>query len=341
MLASAGDAVVAAAASGSDGQFEHEFKREQAELGSSPQLSMSVLVDELRRRRSELGSAARASGVRLLASGTSPVDSVATSTHDERYERMSAVFGRVARMQLTCGMHVHVSIDTPEEGVGVLDRIRDWLAVLVALSANSPFLAGQDTAYASYRTVLWGQWPTAGIADPFGDVDSYRQATAALVASGAALDDGMIYFDARLSAHYPTVEIRVADVCAHVDDAGVVAALARALVATAADDWAAGRPASTARTELLRGASWRAARWGMTGDLLGIADATPVPAWTMIDRFLEHVGPALDAAGDTEQVVLGLTEIRRRGTGAGLQRAAFGRDGLIALVDAVADVTLR
>jgi carboxylate-amine ligase len=250
---------------------------------------------------------------------------------------MTEMFGRLARMQLTCGMHVHVAIESPAEGVRVLDRIRGWLPVLTALSANSPYLAGQDTDYASYRTVLWGQWPTAGVADPFGTVEGYRAAREALIATGAALDDGMIYFDARLSANYPTVEIRVCDVCADVGDASVIAALARALVATAADDDA---PPPQVRGELLRAATWRAARWGVEERLVDAYGARLVPAWELVEALVDDVGEALGEAGDDRVVAEGLARIRSRGTGARRQREAHAAGGIAGLVDALAELTV-
>ncbi len=334
-LVAAGDAVVAAAEMGSDGQFEHEFKREQAELGTAPQQSMADLAEDLVRRRADLAVAARRQGVRLLASATSPLDEQVTSTAGDRYERMTSQFGRFARMQLTCGMHIHVAVDSPTEGVAVLDRMRGWLAVLLALSANSPFLAGHDTGYASYRTVLWGQWPTSGVADPFGGLEEYERARAALVSSGAAIDDGMIYFDARLSARYPTVEIRVADVCVHPEDAVVIAALARALVATVALEWAGDRPVVPLRSELLRAATWRAARWGVDQDLVEVRTAEVVPAWDLVDRLVDWVAPSLERYEDSERVATGLTEIHRRGTGARTQREAYVANGFDGVADAV------
>ena len=184
----------------------------------------------MRARRRLLAEAARDQGARLLVTGTSPVPGRATPTDDQRYDRMNAAFAVVARQQLSCGMHVHVAVASRAEGVAVLDRIRPWLSVLIALSANSPFSGGHDTGYASYRSVLWGQWPTATVTEAFGDEAGYDDVIDAVIASGAALDHGMIYFEARLSASYPTVEIRVADVCLDVDDAVTVAGLARGLV---------------------------------------------------------------------------------------------------------------
>ena len=133
-----------------------------------------------------------------------------------------------------------------------------WLPLLTAISANSPYWQGQDTGYASYRSIAWGQWPTAGPTETFGDVDGYHRAIKGLLDTGAAMDDGMIYFDARLSASYPTLEIRVPDVCTDVGDSALIAALARGLVDTAATDWAHGRPR---RADQDRGA----ARRGLAG----------------------------------------------------------------------------
>jgi glutamate---cysteine ligase / carboxylate-amine ligase len=339
-LAPAGDAVVAAA-EGLDaaGQFEHELKRSQAEIGSRPAERLSELADDLRALRAALSTAAAERGVRVVASGTSAVPGRSGTTDDERYRAMAEQFGIVARQQLTCGMHVHVSIGSPDEGVGVLDRIRPWLSVLVALSANSPLHSGAVTGYASYRTILWSQWPTAGPTATFGSVATYEQVRGDLVTLGAAQDDGMIYFDARLSAHYPTLEIRVCDVCADADDAVTIAGLTRALVSTEADRWQAGEPAPPLRPELLRAASWRAARWGLTGELADLRGAGGqvglLPASNLIKGLLEHVGPALEAAGDLDRVIAGLAEIEARGTGSARQRRAYDSGGVPAALDAV------
>jgi len=335
-LAPLGEVVAQSATRRSEGQFEHELKREQAELGTDPCVSLLDLTRQLRERRAGLAESARTHGARLAALATSPVSGRPTPTVDHRYERIGELFGQVAAPQLTCGMHVHVGVRSADEGVAVLDRIGPWLAPLLALSANSPFWHGEDTGYASYRRIVWGQWPTAGVTEPFGSVAGYRRVRAQLLASGAALDDGMLYFDARLSVRYPTVEIRVADVCPYADDAVTIAALTRALVATAATEWAEGRPPPAVRTELLRAASWRAARWGLEQSLVDPVTATPVAAWSLIELFLARVSVALEEAGDTEAVGRGLATIRSRGNGAQRQRRTFAqRTSLAAVVDAV------
>ena len=190
-------------------------------------------------------------GARVAALATSPLPVMPELTPSPRYRAMNERFGLTTTEQLTCGCHVHVGVADDEEGVAVLDRIRIWLPVLLAISANSPFWQGRDTGYASFRSQAWTRFPTAGATEIFGSAAAYHERAEALVASEVLLDHAMIYFDARLSHKYPTVEIRVADVCLHAEDSVVVAGLARALVETAAREALDGRDATcgTGRTD--------------------------------------------------------------------------------------------
>src|SRR5205823_2819883 len=146
-------------------------------------------------------------------------------------ERLAELFGLTAHEQLTCGCHVHVGISDADEGVAVLDRAGPWLATLLALSANSPFWQGRDSEYASFRYQVWGRWPSSGPTGPFGTSQAYRETIEQMVGSGTLIDPGMVYFDARLSERYPTVEIRIADVCLRSEDAVTVARLLTDLLA--------------------------------------------------------------------------------------------------------------
>ncbi|MDQ3151630.1 MAG: glutamate--cysteine ligase, partial [Actinomycetota bacterium] len=248
-------------------------------------------------------------------------------------------FGLTAHEQLTCGCHVHVAISSRDEGVGVLDRIRPWLPVLLALSANSPFWQSGDSGFESYRSQVWGRWPSAGPTGEFGSTGGYDRVLADLLDSGTLLDEGMVYFDARLSAHQPTVEIRLADVCLRTDDAVLLAALARALVETAALDWAAGKAPQHVRTELLRVASWRAGRSGLESRLVHPRTGLPVPAADAVAALVDHVTPVLDAGGDLDTVEDLVAAVLHRGTGARTQREVFRRSGR--LPDVVADAVAR
>ena len=306
---------------------EHEFKQEQAEIGSEPCLESTDLAAQLRALRAAAATAAASSNAQIVAIATSPLETGPTPTEDERYARMADRFGLLARQQLTCGQHVHVRISSRAEGVAVLDRIGPWLPIVLALSSNSPLWQGQDTDYSSFRTIMWGLWPTSGPTGLFHDEAGYDAAIADLIATGAAMDDGMIYFDARLSARYPTVEIRVADVCTDVDDAVLLAAVCRALVDTAAVQWRAGLPAPGVLPQLQRAAVWRAARFGLTGELVNPLRPAAIPAAEAVAELSEWIAPALENNGDAVLVTDGIHRLLSSGTGAERQRAAHRVSG--------------
>ena len=123
-----------------------------------------------------------------------------------------------------------------------------------------------------------------------------------MVRTGTLLDTGMVYFDARLSEHYPTIELRIADVCLHGEDTVLLAGLARALVETEARAAREGKPAPPTRTELLRLAAWRASRSGLDEDLLNPVTGLPEQAATVVSLLVDHCRDALDEAGDTDAV---------------------------------------
>lgn len=310
-----------------DGMLEAELQQQQIETGTETCETLAEVDQQVRDGRRRAAALAADSGARLVPLATSPLPVDPDTTPSERYQRMVEHFGLTTVEQLTCGCHVHVGIDSPEEGVGVLDRIRVWLPVLLACSANSPFWHGRDSGYASFRSQAWARFPGAGPTSAFGSPAAYAAQVKAMLDSGVVLDEHMVYFDARLAERYPTVEIRVADVCLDPADTVLVAALVRALVATAAAEWAAGSPAPAVSADLLRLASWRAGRSGLTGDLLDPHTARPRPARAVVGRLLDHVRPALLAAGDLDQVSTRLAHVLDHGTGADWQRAAFARTG--------------
>lgn len=185
------------------------------------------------------------------------------------------------------------------------------------------------------------RWPTAGPTDPFGSPGVYRQTVGQMVSTGTVLDAGMVYFDARLSEHYPTVEMRIADVCLYADDAALIAALARALVETEARRWQAGAAVPVYRIELLRLAAWRASRSGLDDVLLDPRTGLPAPAPAVAHTLVEHVRDALDEAGDTNAVTELLDAVLTRGNGAAFQRSACRDGSLASVIDSAAAMTVR
>ncbi|MFI2779696.1 glutamate--cysteine ligase [Streptomyces sp. ALB3] len=303
-----------------DSAFESELHDQQLEFATEPRARMADLAEEIHRWRAEAAHSAAEAGAAVAALATSPMPVSPAIGEGERYRWLAERFGMTAQEQLTCGCHVHVSVDSDEEGVAVLDRIRPWLPVLLALSANSPFWQAQDTSYNSYRSRVWGRWPSAGPMELFGSADRYHELVRALVGTGVLRDEGMIYFDARLSHRYPTVEIRVADVCLDPADTVLLATLVRGLVETAARAWRAGDPPDPVPASVLRMAGWQAACSGMEGPLLHPATMRPEPAADVAEALLAHVRDALEDSGDLASADKGLRDVLTRGTGARAQR---------------------
>ena len=318
--------------------LEFELQKQQLEIDTRPCHSLDELSRELRRCRAT-AAAARA-GVTVAALGTSPVAVHPEVVPTSRYQAMAAAFGLTAHEQLTCGCHVHVGISSAEEGIAVLDRIQPWLATLLALTANSPFWQGADSAYASFRYQPWGRWPCSGPTGQFGPAEAYQATVQQMIDTRTLLDSGMVYFDARLSQHYPTIEVRIADVCQHADDAVLIAALVRGLVETEARNWQAGLPPRPVRTEQLRLAAWRASRSGLDDVLIDPVTFRPDKAAAVTGLLVEHVRDAPDNAGDTRLVTDLLDAVLHRGDGAAAQRPEHQRRGrLVDVITAAATTT--
>jgi carboxylate-amine ligase len=339
------EVAVAARAVCGEAQVTVEMDPAQVEANSAVCTDMAELRVELMRLRGGLARTARRHGCRLVAGGTVPLGASGPPpvTDVPRYQRIHERFAALLHQQCTCGCHVHIGVPDREEAVRVSNHLRPWLPHLLALSANSPFWAGHDTGYASWRTLLWGRWPCAGVPPYFTSAAHYDDVVAGLKETGMVLDEGMLYWYVRPSHRLPTVEIRVADVSPTADGAVLLAALSRALVATALELVRAGEPAPAVPDALVRGACWRAAHDGVTGqgvDLHADAGSRLVPFWDQSARLLRYVWPALVAAGDAELVTSLLADVRVRGNGAQRQRSAYQRrHRLEDVVDLLGDLT--
>ncbi len=314
---------------------EEEFKQEMLEAQTRPHESTRDLFDEIVAGRALADRLVRRFGARAVALAMSPMEFVPHPTREPRYGTMMERYGATARNVLVCGCHVHVGISSREEGVAILDRIRNWLPVILALSANSPFANGDDTGYASYRFAAWHQWQSAGPTEVFGSAAAYEAFERVLVETEVILDHRMIYLDARLPHQQPTVEVRIADVCLDPRDTIVLAAIIRALVDTAVDEWQNQVAPVAVPAAALRLAEWQAALTGAIGRLPHPVHGRGGTAEEAVGALADHVSRALTANGDSELVQSGLKRILENGGGAGLQRQAFSRRG--SLLDVVTD----
>ncbi|MFJ7272379.1 glutamate--cysteine ligase [Streptomyces sp. NPDC099050] len=312
--------------------FEKELQKEQLEFATKPVTEMGELLKEITRWRREAARHAASAGALVAALGTSPLPVRPSLSPGKRYQWVGEQFGLTAQEQLTCGCHVHVSVESDEEGVAVLDRIRPWLPVLTAMSANSPFWQGEDSGYASYRSRVWNRLPSAGPTDLFGSADRYHEQVRAMLDTGVLRDKGMMYFDARLSDAYPTVEVRVADVCLDASTPVLLAALVRGLVETAARAWQDGQPPARINTGLLRLAAWRAGRSGLDGPLIDPRTMRETSPAVAVEALHAYVREALADHGDDERVGEGITRLLEHGNGAHVQRALLRAEGTLGAV---------
>jgi carboxylate-amine ligase len=335
------DAVFAELPDGLRDVVQHEFYRTQIEVASPPQLELDQLAASLRELRTEVAAATERAGARLVAVGTGPAAGPNARIVDKpRYHLMRERFGDLSPGPGMCGTHVHVSIPDPETGVQILNHLRPWLPVLQAATANSPLFGGRDTGYASWRSMMWERWPTVGPTPYLRSHEHYLTLVADLEASGAMLDEGMLYWYARLSASYPTVEIRMGDVMPSTDDAVLLAALARGLVATLLREVRAGVEAPDVAHPLLMAAHWRAAHDGLEGLNIDMATREPRPAWRLLRQMFDYVRPELERHGDLARVTLLMGRLREHGTGAARQRAVLARGGSVGeVVDWLAHAT--
>jgi carboxylate-amine ligase len=314
------------------GSYTAEFHRSVVETNSAVCRTLDDLRAELVRLRRRAVTTADAVGLGIAAAGTMPLLSGDGPgiTPTSRYRRMLDEYQLLAREQLICGVQVHVGVADRDMAVAVTQRVQPWLPVLLALSSSSPYWLGQDSGYASVRSLVWQRWPTAGDPGTVTSAADHDALVAELIESGTISDPAMIYFDVRPSAHVPTVELRTTDACPDVDVVVLLSGLFRALVRREMDAVAAGEPGHGARVRppVLRAALWRAARSGLEGDLLDLPrSARPVPAARAVDTLVTDLRPVLEAAGDWPAVRDLAARALGRESSAERQRRAYAQRG--------------
>ena len=311
---------------GGEPGVRQELMRFQVETGTGVCTSLDEVGRELIQRRRLAADAAAQLGCRLVASGVAPYHTpgLAAITGQPRYRELARRYGPVVAEAGTCACHVHVGVPSRDLGVQVLARLRPWLALLLAVTANSPITGGHDTGWASWRYAIQSRWPTAVPPAVWPDAAAYDATVRRLIGRGAALDERSVYFLARLSPRYPTVEVRVADVCLDTGTAVLLAGLTRALVATALAEARRGTPTAAAPpARQVAAALAAAARHGLAGAGADPVTGQAVDASALRSRLLDHVHPALSDHGDTETITRLLRRLDDRETGADRQRALF------------------
>ena len=285
-----------------------------------------VTLDEVRAglvgARLRLAGAASASDVLVVAAGVPPrgLPSEAMITQTPRYAELLRRFPVQARSSGTCACHVHVGVANRRLALQALRRVRPWLPTLLALTAASPVWEGRDSGWASRRFPLMARWPTVRPPPDARSVEEYDAEVRAAVSTGLALDERNVYYLARLSPRYPTIEVRVADVCLTVDQAVAYAGLVRALVATAVGEAHRAVPVLHVPDAVLLEWCWSAARTGLAGQVHDPRTGERAPAPAVVEGLLDVVRPTLAGWGDEAVVVPTIEQLVDVGGGAALHR---------------------
>ncbi|MCS5719356.1 YbdK family carboxylate-amine ligase [Herbiconiux sp. CPCC 205763] len=304
-----------------------EYLASQVEFSSPVYTSLQDASDGLARFRAAVAGGCSESGV-LAWNGGVPFRTVGRRprvTRSPRYEGISRGFGAVVDDHQISALHVHVGVPNRAEGVRVMNAVRPWLPVLLALGGNSPFWRGSDTGFASWRSILMSRWTTNGCPPSFDGPGDYDARLARLVGVGGTADAATVAWNLRLSETHPTIEFRVFDAQLESWQSVLLAAICRALVVTALDE---PRPEIAIHPELLDAAAWHAARDGLSARLVHPVTGSLESAADVVAELLRRITPALQHLGDAASVDDRLQQLLREGTGAMMQRAAHAKAGI-------------
>jgi carboxylate-amine ligase len=308
---------------------QRELRDTQIEVATGICTTSVELREQLTAGRQMLAAASAASGVAAVACGTPVLGSSSPRPQtSSRFARVDDLYGEAATDYEACGCHVHIGVSDKDTAVGVVNHLGRWLPTLLALSVNSPFHHGRDSGYDSWRVVQQSRFPGAGVPPWCADHVQWQQETARMVDCGVLVDENQTFWYARPSPRLPTVEIRVADTAATVEDAVLQALLSRALVRTALADLDRGMAAQRLPTQVAAAAVWTASRYGMAGPAVDPLLSKQVPPKLMLAALLDHVHDALEDADDLTEV---RALLRKRHTGAQRQRRAAS-NGLHAVI---------
>jgi carboxylate-amine ligase len=280
--------------------------------------------DSLTHLRASLGELAALHGLGLVAAGTHPFAAwdAQRPTDKLRYERLIDEFQIVGRRNLFCGLHVHVGVPEGHDRIDVMNRLMRWLPVLLALSTSSPFWNGRATGLMSYRQAAYDEWPRSGIPDAFTNEAEYDSFVRLLASCGALRDGSYLWWAIRPSARYPTLELRIADACTHVDDALALAAVFRCLVRAHLRQPSLGVESSAGKRRLIDANRWRAKRYGTDAEFIDETSGCVNGFLSTLDEMQRLVAPDARALG-CEQEIQHLRAMVLRGTSAQSQLAVY------------------
>jgi carboxylate-amine ligase len=284
---------------------------------------------------------AQASGLAIISAGTHPTSRWERQmvSHGERYQRLKDLLQDIVYTILIYGLHIHVGIKDEARRVAVMNQARTYLPYILALSANSPFWMGRHTGYQSYRTMVWAPFPLSGIPDAFATVEEYRRFRSLFHEVISLHGTRRMWWDIRAHHTHPTVEFRIADMPMNHREMIALVAFVQALCQTILWRTEQGRPLPVLPTMIISENRWRAARWGLRGNLVEYVPerekpAREVPAAELIGQALDVVGEAAAALG-TSQEIASLREMLDPAYAGGAERQVAVRKERGSLKDVV------
>jgi carboxylate-amine ligase len=296
-------------------------------------------VTELRKHIIEL---ADQQNLKVAAAGTHPFSDWQDQliTPNERYDALLDEMRDVARGNLIFGLHVHVGIESRQEGIQILNAVRYFLPHIYALSTNSPFWCGRNTGFKSYRSKVFDKFPRTGIPDFFASANEYDEYIKLLVKTNCIDNGKKIWWDIRLHPYFDTIEFRICDIPMRIDETICIAALIQALVAKMHKLMKQNLSFRPYRKVLINENKWRAARYGIHGKLIDFGKQEEVPYRDLCGELLDFVDDVLDDLGSRKEVEY-INQILDHGTGADRQLAIFEQTGgdLKAVVDYIVEET--
>jgi len=290
-------------------------------------------------------------GLAPIAASTHPFAEwhLQRQTHKARYDLLFRDMQSLARRLLICGMHVHVGVEDDELRVDLMNQFSHFLPVLLALSTSSPFWQGEDTGLKSYRLTVFDNFPRSGLPERFDSYNDYQHHIDILRRAGVLEDATFIWWDLRVSARYPTLETRVADMCTRLDDSASIAALTQSILHYLYRMRRNQKLGPVYSRFLIDQNRWRAMRYGIDEGLVDFDTAAMVPVRDLLADILERVHVDAEALGCSRELERAM-DIPERGSSAHRQletyHAAMGqglepREALYRVVDWLIDETVR
>ena len=307
-----------------DAQVGHEFLRSQIEVGTRICSNIQEAREDLARLRKAVSEVAGQHGMAMIAASTHPFAEWGDqlTTNNERYHVLAQDLQAVVRRLVICGMHVHVGIGNDDLRIDLMNQVSYFVPHLLALSASSPFWHGRDTGLKSYRMSVFKALPRTGLPEQFSSWSEYRRHVDVLVEAGLIEDATKLWWDIRPSERYPTLELRISDVCTTIDDGITVAALYLSLLHMLYRRRRLNQRWRTYADMLVEENIWRAQRYGVEGSLMDFGMGELIPYGELIDELIELVSRDADELGCTAEVEHA-REIVARGTSADSQLQVF------------------